>query len=78
MFIKKDKRQNNVSMSYDERYLRSEISQTKWALDRAYSNFENVVEPALIDSYIYELNAIQARYNYLLKKARDLEKKENN
>lgn len=74
IFAKKEK-QPAPSLSYDELHLQSELSQTKWALDCAYSNFENVVEPDLIDCYIYELKAIQTRYNYLLGKARELENK---
>lgn len=61
--------------TYDELYLQSELSQTKWDLDCAYSNFENVVEPDLIDYYIYELKAIQTRYSYLIGKAKELENK---
>lgn len=51
-----------------------EINQTKQALETAYSKFENVVDPDLIDSCIYELNAIQNRYKYLLKQAKASEK----
>jgi len=54
-------------------YLIKEINQTKIALEAAYSNFENVVDPDLIDSCIYQLNAIQNRYQFLLKQAKALE-----
>ena len=47
-----------------------EINKTKLALEAAYSQFEYVVDPDLIDSCIYELNAIQKRYRYLLKQAK--------
>jgi hypothetical protein len=47
-----------------------EINKTKLALEAAYSQFEYVVDPDLIDSCIYELNAIQNRYKYLLKQAK--------
>lgn len=49
-----------------------EIQKTKLALDCAYSNFENVIDPDLIDCYIYELNAVQKRYKFLLKQAKQL------
>ena len=39
--------------------LLEDIARTKSALDRAYSNFENVIDPDLIDSSIYELQSIQ-------------------
>lgn len=42
------------------------LSQTKQNLDLAYQNFENATDPELIDSYIYEVNAIQMRYKFLL------------
>ncbi len=49
-----------------------EIEKTKIAMDTAYSNFENVLDPDLIDSYIYELNAAQERYKFLLRQAKIL------
>ncbi len=42
------------------------IKRTKQELDIAYANFEHAVEPDLIDSSIYELNAVQLRYKFLL------------
>ncbi len=53
--------------------LLTEINQTKLALESAYSNFENVVDPDLIDCYIYEVNAVQKRYKFLLRKAKELD-----
>jgi hypothetical protein len=50
-----------------------EIKKTKLALESAYSNFENVVDPDLIDCYIYEVNAVQKRYKFLLKQAKELD-----
>ncbi len=49
--------------------LMQDIAKTKCALDCAYSNFDNVVDPDLIDCYIYEVNAVQKRYKFLLEKA---------
>lgn len=56
----------------EEELLLLEISKAKLALESAYSNFENVVDPDLIDCYIYEVNAVQKRYKYLLKQAKQL------
>jgi hypothetical protein len=42
-------------------------------MEAAYSNFENVSDPDLIDCYIYELNAVWKRYKFLLKQAKCLE-----
>ena len=53
--------------------LLSDLKQTKTALDDAYSNFEQVVDPDLVDSYIYEVNAVQKRYHFLLKQVQLLD-----
>ena len=46
-------KREELALAYEEKYLLSEIEQTKCALASAYSNFENVVDPDLIDCYIY-------------------------
>ena len=53
--------------------LMEDLARTKSALDRAYSNFENVVDPDLVASSIYELQAVQLRYRFLLRQASLLE-----
>ena len=47
--------------------LKAELNMTKAELDAAYSHFENVVDPDLISSSIYQINSIQERYKYLMK-----------
>lgn len=64
--------QKKLQKSQELELLRAQIQKTKLALDTAYSNFENVVEPELIDCYIYEVNAIQQRYKFLLQKAKEI------
>lgn len=46
--------------------LRLEIERSKEAIQAAQNHFEQVVDPTLIDCYIYELNAAQLRYQFLL------------
>ena len=53
--------------------LNDQIQRTQLALETAYSNFDNVVDPELIDSFIYEVNAIQQRYQYLIQKLKELD-----
>lgn len=65
LFSKIKKQQNDA--------LLGEIEKTKLALEAAYSNFENVIDPDLIDCYIYEVNAIQKRYKFLLKQAKEMD-----
>ena len=40
--------------------------QTTAELQNTYANLENVVDPDLIDYYIYQAKAVQMRYKFLL------------
>ena len=51
--------------------LMQEIEDLQQALETANSNFENVCDPDLSDSYIYEINALSFRYKYLLRQVQD-------
>lgn len=68
MFRKEKPKQK--PLTYEEKYLLEEIAMTKNAIETAYSNFENAVEPDLIDCYIYQLNSEQKRYKYLIERAK--------
>ena len=63
------------SILLDRRYslLLEDLDRTKHDLDSAYTNLANAVEPDLIDCYIYELNAAQLRYQFLLRRFKNLE-----
>lgn len=45
--------------------LKDSIEKTRQALEIAYAGFDNAVEFDLIDSYIYQINALQKRYKHL-------------
>lgn len=52
-------------------FLLKEIEKVKLEMDTAYKNFQNVMDPDLIDCYIYESNAAQKRYHFLLKQLKE-------
>ncbi|MCL2717859.1 MAG: YaaL family protein [Lachnospiraceae bacterium] len=56
--------------------LLDDLRKTKEALEVAYMGFDNVTEPDLIDCYIYELNSVIFRYNYLLEQVGKLSNRE--
>ena len=56
-----------------EEALRNNLQLAKWELDNAYAGFEYATDPDLIDCYIYELNAAQLRYQFLLRKFKSQE-----
>lgn len=48
--------------------LKRQIELSKTAILSAQNQFEQVVDPTLVDCYIYELNAAQLRYQFLLRR----------
>lgn len=63
----------HLTLSEEEQNLRWEIERSKTAIDAARNHFEHVVDPTLIDCYIYELNAAQLRYQFLLRRFKSRE-----
>lgn len=47
--------------------LRGEMAAVGQALKEAYDRFDCADDPDLIDACIYEINALKARYNYILR-----------
>ena len=63
----------NYIQEVSREQLLTDLKLTKTALDNAYSNFDQAVDPDLVDSYIYEVNAVQKRYHFLLKQVQLLD-----
>lgn len=53
--------------------LLDDLRLTRMELEIAYSGFDNVTEPDLIDCYIYKVNAVLKRYKFLMEKAMELD-----
>jgi hypothetical protein len=53
--------------------LKDNLEKTTQEMQMAYTNMQNVTEPDLIDYYIYQSQAAQIRYQYLLNCAKKLE-----
>ena len=49
------------------------LSRTRVEINQAYLRFNSADDPDLIESYVYEINALEARYNYLLRRVKELE-----
>ena len=64
------KKQQLTEMELAREELMNELKKAGNALDSAYSVFENVTDPDLIDCAIYQINAIQLKYKYLLERAK--------
>ena len=53
--------------------LQDDIKKTTNELQIVYNNLENVVDPDLIDYYIYQAKAVSMRYKFLINCAKQLE-----
>ena len=62
-----------LSRLRERQALRAQIEQTRHKIDSVRNHFEQVVDPTLIDCYIYELNAAQLRYQFLLQRFKSLD-----
>lgn len=55
------------------RVLMEGLSQTRALIAQAYQGFNDARDPDLIESYVFEINALQSRYTYLLRQVKELE-----
>ena len=53
------------------------LSQTRALIAQAYAGFNAASDGDLIESYVFEINALQARYSYLLRRVKELEAQED-
>ena len=59
---------DSTDFSETKEDLLEDLKKTRYALEVAYSGFDNVTDPDLIDCYVYQVNAILKRYKFLLEK----------
>ena len=57
----------------ERRELLSSLSHTRTLINQAYGGFNTASDSDLIESYVFEINSLQARYNYLLRRVKELE-----
>lgn len=53
--------------------LEQSLQETKISIAQAYAGFNSAVDPELVESYVYEIQALQARYSYLLRRRKALD-----
>lgn len=63
------KKQKKLKSSSDEKII-SEIRYISRLIDSAYSTFQQTNDNDLLESQIYEIQALKSRYRYLLRIAR--------
>lgn len=49
------------------------LEETRLLMAQAYNGFNTVTDSELLDSYIYEIQALRCRYSYLLRQRKETE-----
>ena len=62
--------QKELPKDIRQKELKEEIERVKMQMENAYYNFQNAMDPDLIDCYIYEGNAAWKKYRFLLRQAK--------
>ena len=57
----------------ERRELLENMAQTRHQLNQAYCCFNQHSDPDLVESCVYEINSLQSRYSYLVRRMKDLE-----
>ncbi len=57
----------------ERRELMASLSRTRALINQAYGGFNTTSDTDLIESYVFEINSLQARYNYLIRQVKALE-----
>ena len=71
LFQFRKKREN--ARDQERRALLEGLAQTRTLIAQAYSGFNTARDPDLIESYVFEINALQSRYSYLLRRVKELD-----
>lgn len=58
----------------ERKELLSSLSHTRVQLQQAYSGFNLVSDQDLVESYVFEIKALQSRYDYLFRRIKELER----
>lgn len=53
--------------------LKQVMTRTRVEINQAYAGFNCQSDPDLVDSYVYEINALQSRYSYLMRRFKALD-----
>ena len=61
----------DVARNTELQELFNELSDMRATLFDAYVRFNSTTEPELVDACVYEINAAQSRYDYLLRRIKE-------
>ncbi|MCI6398872.1 MULTISPECIES: DUF2508 family protein [Lawsonibacter] len=67
------RRRRESEQERERRALLESLAQTRTLIAQAYSGFNTAHDADLIESYVFEINALQSRYSYLLRRVKELD-----
>ena len=67
------RRRRESERERERRALLESLAQTRTLIAQAYSGFNTAHDADLIESYVFEINALQSRYSYLLRRVKELD-----
>ena len=56
--------------------IRLQMTELRRELDSAYSNFNSVSDPQLLEAIVFEISALQSRYSCMLREIKTLSEKD--
>ncbi|OUN24337.1 DUF2508 family protein [Pseudoflavonifractor sp. An85] len=57
----------------ERQFLMEGVAQTRVLLNQAYAQFNLHSDPDLVESCVYEINALRSRYSYLVRQVKRLD-----
>ncbi|EGJ46741.1 hypothetical protein HMPREF0866_01764 [Ruminococcaceae bacterium D16] len=67
------RRRQSAALEAERRELLASLASTRTQIQQAYGGFNTVCDSDLIESYVFEIKALQSRYDYLLRRVKELE-----
>ena len=67
------RRREHAAREAERQELLASLASTRTLIQQAYGGFNTVSDSDLIESYVFEINALQARYSYLLRRVKELD-----
>lgn len=67
------RRRQAAALEAERRELLASLASTRTQIQQAYGGFNTVCDSDLIESYVFEIKALQSRYDYLLRRVKELE-----
>ena len=67
------KKKAGKDLTPEDAFILSALEKLKKDLDTIHRNLDSVTDPVLIDSFIYEMNALHMRYKFYLQQCKDKE-----